>query len=103
VSAVKRSVDEQGDWNTLLSFLLHLLALTFIGKVGQLLFSPWLEACFIFIEHLESRSREQRMGGSEISFPGIHKNACGTNLPASFSLRFDREDFRKYLVGSKRI
>lgn len=88
---------------SLLSFLLCLRGLTSVGKVGQLLLSPWLEACFIFNERLESCSREWRMGGSEISFPGIHKNACGTNLPTSFSLQFDREDFQKYLVGSKRI
>jgi len=43
------------------------------------------------------------MGGREISLPGIHKNACGTNLPACLSLQFDRKDFQKYLVGSKRI
>lgn len=32
------------------------------------------------------------MGGSEISFPGIHKSACGTNLLTCLSLQFDRED-----------
>ena len=36
--------------NSLLSFLLHLRGLTSVGKVGQLLLSPCLEACFIFIE-----------------------------------------------------
>lgn len=77
--------------------------LTSVGKVGQLFLSPWLEARLIFNEHLENFSRERRMGGSEVSFPGIHENACGTDLPASFSLQFDREDFQKYLVGSKKI
>lgn len=43
------------------------------------------------------------MGGSEVSFSGIHKNVCETNLPSYFSLQFDREDLQKYLVGSKRI
>lgn len=80
-----------------------LCGLTSVGKVGQLLLSPWLEARLNFNEHFENCSREGRMGGSEISFPGIHENACGTNLPASFSLQFDREDFQKYLVGSKKI
>lgn len=80
------------------SLLLFLVWFNF-NKVGQILLSPWLEAHLIFNEHLENCSREGRMGGSEISFPGVHENACGTNLPASFSLQFDREDFQKHLVG----
>lgn len=43
------------------------------------------------------------MVGNEVSFRGIHKNACGTNLPACLSLQFDGEDFQNYPVGSKRI
>lgn len=87
----------------LLSFLLCLRGLTSVGKLQQLLLPTCLEACFIFNEHLESCSREWRMGGSEISFAGIHKNTFGTNLPDFFFLQFGREDFQKYLVGSKRI
>lgn len=95
------SQEEQGQWDP--SALDFLCGLTPVGKVGQLLLSPWLEAHSVFNEHLENCSGEGKMGGSEVSFPSIHENACGTNLPASFSLQLDREDFQKYLVGSKKI
>lgn len=89
-------MDEQGQWDPS-------APAPRVVELQQLLLSPWMEARLIFNEHLENCSGEGRMGGSEVSFPGIHENACGTNLPASFSLQFDREDFQKYLVGSKKI
>lgn len=46
------------DRSSVLSFRLLLPGLTVVGKVGLCLLSRWLEARFIFSEHLESFSRE---------------------------------------------